>query len=235
MPAVLVLVFILVPLAEILVILQVGAVIGGWWTAVILVADSLLGAYLLRVEGRRAWREFRTALEEGRWPGDEVAQGALIIVGGTLLLTPGFLTDAIGFLFLLGPTRRIVSRRLRARVGAAATGGPAAGSARGSGGTPPPGSVGTGHRSRTGPGNARSRDDDELELDVEVVEIRREQPPLRPTGEAPRSDDDGAGGQPPTLDDQDRDRDRDQDRDRDRDQDRDRGPGRDRGEDDARG
>ena len=221
------LVFILVPLAEILVILQVGAVIGGWWTAAILVADSLLGAYLLRVEGRRAWREFRTALEEGRWPGDEVAQGALIIVGGTLLLTPGFLTDAIGFLFLLGPTRRVVSRRLRARVGAAATAGPAADSSRGSGRTTTPGPTGTGRGPRTGPGTGRNRDDDELVLDVEVVEIRREQPPVRPAGDVPRSDEDGDGGQPPTLDDQDPDQDPGQDRDQ--------GPARDRGEDDARG
>jgi len=217
MPAVLVILFILVPLAEILVILQVGAAIGGWWTAAILVADSLLGAYLLRVEGRRAWREFRTALEEGRWPGDEVAQGALIIVGGTLLLTPGFLTDAIGFLFLLGPTRRMVSRRLRARVGAAATAGPAAGSARGSARTTTPGSAGTGPGSRPGPRTGRSRDDDEFVLDVEVVEIRREQPPVRPAGHAPRPDEDGDDGDSPALEDQDRDR----------------GPGRDGGEDDA--
>jgi UPF0716 protein FxsA len=133
MPVFLVLVFVLVPLAEILVILQVGEAIGGWWTAALLVADSLLGAYLLRVEGRRAWSEFRSALEEGRWPGDEVAQGALVIVGGTLLLTPGFLTDALGFLFLLGPTRRMVARRLRARVSQAAGSGAATSAGRASG------------------------------------------------------------------------------------------------------
>ena len=178
------LVFVLVPLAEILVILQVGGAIGGWWTAALLVADSLLGAYLLRVEGRRAWSEFRTALEEGRWPGDEVAQGALVIVGGTLLLTPGFLTDALGFLFLLGPTRRMVARRLRARVGEATTSGPATPSdagrtARGA----------SGRRRPAGP-TARTPDGDEVVLDVEVVEIRREQRGLDATEGVRRPSDD---------------------------------------------
>jgi UPF0716 protein FxsA len=169
MPVFLVLVFILVPLAEILVILQVGEAIGGWWTAALLVADSLLGAYLLRVEGRRAWSEFRSALEEGRWPGDEVAQGALVIVGGALLLTPGFLTDALGFLFLLGPTRRMVARRLRARVSQAAVPGatPSAGRASGTRGA-------SGRRQTPGP-TAHTPEGDEIVLDVEVVEIRREQ------------------------------------------------------------
>lgn len=220
------LVFILVPLAEIFVIIQVGAVIGGWWTAALLVADSLLGAYLLRVEGRRAWREFRTALEEGRWPGDEVAQGALIIVGGTLLLTPGFLTDVVGFLFLLGPTRRMVARRLRARVGAAATAGPASGPAAGPDGRPTSGSSGTRRRSRPGPRTGRSRDDGEPVLDVEVVEIRREQPPVRPAEDARHSDEDGGDAEVPALDDHDPDHDPDQGPDQ--------GPGRDRGEGDAR-
>lgn len=178
------LVFVLVPLAEILVILQVGGAIGGWWTAALLVADSLLGAYLLRVEGRRAWSEFRTALQEGRWPGDEVAQGALVIVGGTLLLTPGFLTDVLGFLFLLGPTRRIVARRLRARVGEATTSGPAASSgagrrARGA----------SGQRRPPGP-TARTPDGDEVVLDVEVVEIHREQRELGSTDGIDRASDD---------------------------------------------
>ncbi|MFP4636594.1 MAG: FxsA family protein [Nitriliruptoraceae bacterium] len=116
MPALLVLLFVGVPLLEIAVILQVGAAIGGWPTAGILVLDSVVGAWLLRVEGSRAWLEFRRALAEGRWPGDEVAQGALVIVGGTLLVTPGFVTDVVGFAFLLGPTRRLVARAVRSRV-----------------------------------------------------------------------------------------------------------------------
>ena len=184
------LVFVLVPLAEILVILQIGGVIGGWWTAGLLIADSLLGAYLLRVEGRRAWSEFRAALEQGRWPGDEVAQGALVIVGGTLLLTPGFLTDVLGFLFLLGPTRRMVARRLRARVGEATSTGPsrASGTARRAPGARRGPAQGGGRR---GPGpRVRTRDGDEVVLDIEVVEIQREQRRL----------DAAEGGDPPADD-----------------------------------
>ncbi len=184
-------------------IVQVGGAIGGWWTAGLLVADSILGAWLLRVEGRRAWSQFRTALQEGRWPGDEVAQGALIIVGGTLLLTPGFLTDGLGFLFLVAPTRRWVSRRLRSRVseqmvGGAASGGPASGGPA-SGGTAS-GGPRTGGAATRGPGPRRpasGAEGDELHLDVEVVEIRREQGP-RPVSpgedeDASTSDTDGRG------------------------------------------
>jgi UPF0716 protein FxsA len=198
MPALLVLLFIIVPLVELLIVLQVGAAIGGWWTAALLLADSLLGAYLLRVEGRRAWREFRTALEEGRWPGDEVAQGALIIVGGTLLLTPGFLTDLVGFLFLLSPTRRIVSARLRSRVSQAAT----------SGTTGPGGPMaGAGTSGATRSTRVRGADGEEVLLDVEVVEIQRE---VRPAVDGSRHDDpdqdpvddpvDGPGGDPDAPD-----------------------------------
>jgi UPF0716 protein FxsA len=170
MPALLVLAFIIVPLVELLIVIQVGAAIGGWWTAGLLVLDSILGAFLLRVEGRRTWREFRTALEEGRWPGDEVAQGALVIVGGTLLLTPGFLTDVVGFLFLLSPTRRVVSGRLRARVARSATA-PGPNAARGA----------TGGASGSRPARVRGADGEEVVLDVEVVEIRRE---TRSSGDA---------------------------------------------------
>jgi len=187
MPALLVLMFVLVPLAEIVVILQVGAAIGGWWTAGLLVADSLFGAWLLRVEGRRAWREFRGALEEGRWPGDEVAQGALVIVGGTLLLTPGFLTDVLGFLFLLGPTRRIVAGRLRARVGRGTLGG--AGRVGGSGPVGGSGRAdGAGRTAGSGraDGGRRSVRGEEVDLDIEVVEVHREQP----DSEAPGTRDD---------------------------------------------
>jgi UPF0716 protein FxsA len=109
MPAILVILLVVVPVVELVIVLQVGSALGVGWTIALLVAASLLGAYLLRVEGARTWRQFRQALAEGRWPGDEVAQGALVLVGGALLLTPGFLTDVVGFLFLLAPTRRLVA------------------------------------------------------------------------------------------------------------------------------
>jgi UPF0716 protein FxsA len=106
--------FVVVPLVEIYVIIQVGQVIGAWWTIALLVADSILGSWLVKHEGGRAWRALRTALAEGRMPARELADGALIVVGGTLMLTPGFVSDVVGMLFIL-PFTRPVGRRLLAR------------------------------------------------------------------------------------------------------------------------
>jgi|SRR5215207_2499921 len=110
MPFLLVALFIAVPIAELAVIIQVGQAIGVWWTIAILVADSVLGSVLMRSQGRAAWRRFNAALREGRAPAREVADGVLIIFGGALLLTPGFLTDIFGLLFLLPPTRAVIRR-----------------------------------------------------------------------------------------------------------------------------
>ena len=103
-------VFIVVPLIELYVIIQVGQLIGVWPTIALLLIDSILGAWLLRSEGRNAWRRFRGALDEGRVPHREVFDGALIIVGGTLLLTPGFVTDIFGLALLIPPSRALIRR-----------------------------------------------------------------------------------------------------------------------------
>jgi UPF0716 protein FxsA len=118
--ALLALLFIVVQIAEVWLLIQIGHAIGGWQTVALLIADSLLGAALVRHEGRRTWRAFRLALEQRRMPAREVADGVLVLVGGTLLITPGFLSDVVGLLFLLPPTRaflrpvltRFVARRL---------------------------------------------------------------------------------------------------------------------------
>jgi UPF0716 protein FxsA len=107
--------FVIVPILEIYVIIQVGQVIGAWWTIVLLIADSIFGSWLIRREGRRAWRALTTALESGRMPAGELADGALILVGGTLMLSPGFVTDAVGIVMIL-PFTRPVARRLLTRV-----------------------------------------------------------------------------------------------------------------------
>ena len=104
--------FIVVPLVEIYVLIQVGQVIGPWWTILLLIADSILGAWLIRREGARAWLALRVALESGRMPARELADGALILVGGTLMLTPGFVTDAFGILLILPFTRPAARRML---------------------------------------------------------------------------------------------------------------------------
>jgi UPF0716 protein FxsA len=110
MPLLLVALFIAVPIAELAVIIQVGQAIGVWWTIAILVADSVLGSLLMRSQGRAVWRRFNVALQSGRAPAREVADGVLVIFGGALLLTPGFLTDIFGLLFLLPPTRAVIRR-----------------------------------------------------------------------------------------------------------------------------
>ena len=112
MPALLVAALVIVPIVEIWVLLQVGQLLGVLQTVVLLVVMSLLGAYLLRREGARTWRAFRTALSSGRLPAAEVADGALVILGGALLLTPGFATDLLGLALLLPPTRAVVRRVL---------------------------------------------------------------------------------------------------------------------------
>jgi UPF0716 protein FxsA len=108
----LVLLFILVPILELYVIIQVGQEIGALWTIAILVADSILGSVLLRAQGRSAWRRFNAALAAGRPPAREVLDGVLIVFGGALLLTPGFVTDVGGLLLLLPPTRAAIRRVL---------------------------------------------------------------------------------------------------------------------------
>jgi UPF0716 protein FxsA len=111
MPVLLIL-FIVVPLAELYVIIQVGEAIGALPTIGLLLLDSLLGSWLLRSQGRTAWRRFREALALGRPPANETIDGALVIVGGTLMLAPGFITDAFGVLLLLPPTRAAARRGL---------------------------------------------------------------------------------------------------------------------------
>jgi UPF0716 protein FxsA len=110
MPFLLVALFIIVPIAELAVIIQVGQVIGVWWTIGILILDSILGSMLMRSQGRVAWRRFNEAVGTGRIPAREVADGVLVIFGGALLLTPGFITDIAGILFLLPPTRALIRR-----------------------------------------------------------------------------------------------------------------------------
>jgi UPF0716 protein FxsA len=118
------LLFVVLPVAEIYVLIQIGQVIGPWWTVLLLIADGVLGAWLMKHEGTRAWRSLREALDSGRMPARELADGALILVGGTLLLTPGFLSDVVGFFFVLPFTRPVARRALTAWLTRKFLGGP---------------------------------------------------------------------------------------------------------------
>ena len=139
-PAVLVLLLLVVPILEVVVIIGVGKVIGGWPTFFLLVLESALGACLVRREGARTWQTLSGALRSGRMPSREIADAALVLVGGTLLLAPGFLTDIVGFFLILPVTRPLGRRLLEAVVARRLLGGvlAAAGDgARGDGPTSP--------------------------------------------------------------------------------------------------
>ena len=102
--------FIVVPLLELYVIIQIGGAIGVLPTIALLLLDSILGTLLLRSQGRAVWARFNAALAERRPPAREVFDGAMVILGGALLLTPGFITDIVGLLLLIPPTRAVVRR-----------------------------------------------------------------------------------------------------------------------------
>lgn len=116
-----------VPTVEIAVIVAVGRVIGVWPTVALLLVESALGAWLMRREGGRAWTALRQALTTGTMPSRELADAALILAGGTLLLTPGFVTDLVGFFLVLPFTRPlarvILERAVAVRLVNAAAGG----------------------------------------------------------------------------------------------------------------
>jgi UPF0716 protein FxsA len=105
-----------VPLLEVLVIIAVGQAIGGWPTFFLLLVESAFGAWLVRHEGGRAWQSLQTALTTGRMPSRQLADAALVLVGGVLLLAPGFLTDLVGFFLVLPFTRPAARKALEAVV-----------------------------------------------------------------------------------------------------------------------
>jgi len=163
----LIILFIVVPILELYVIIQVGQLIGVAPTLVLLLADALLGSMLLKHQGRGAWRRFNEALAARRFPGREVVDGVLIVIGGTLLLTPGFLTDVLGLFLLIPPTRAIARRVLkRFTIGRFAV----VGMGREPSPFPPPG---------RGPGRGPSRDYD-FEGTAEEVPDRVEGEPRLP-------------------------------------------------------
>ena len=109
--------FLVMPILEIVVLIQVGQVIGPWWTILLLVLDSILGAWLIKREGRRAWRALRDRLESGRIPARELADGVLVVVGGALMLSPGFVSDLLGILLILPITRPLFRGLLMSYAG----------------------------------------------------------------------------------------------------------------------
>ena len=107
--------FLVVPLLELYVIIQVGSAIGALNTIGLLIAVSLVGGWLMKREGTSVVRRVQASLAAGIVPATEVIDGFLILLGGALMLTPGFLTDVAGLGLLLPPVRAVVRRVLRRR------------------------------------------------------------------------------------------------------------------------
>lgn len=169
MPLLLVLAFVVVPLVELWVIGAVADTLTWGPTLVLLLLDSVVGAVLVRREGSRAWQRFRQALSEARVPDAEIADGALLLLGGALLLTPGFVTDVVGLALVLPVTRRPLARLVRLRA------------------VPVPIQVGTGmwNSVRRGAGDtsdagdraARATDAGAGQPSIEVVSVERDDDP----------------------------------------------------------
>ncbi|MFI0420616.1 FxsA family protein [Spongiactinospora sp. 9N601] len=136
--------FLAVPVLEVLVLIQAGQVIGGWPTAGLLLAGAVAGTWLVRREGRRVWRSLQESLGGGQMPERELADAAIVVAGGTLLLLPGFISDVVGLACVLPPTRPLVrrvaallfARRMRRLAESSPLGGPLPGGASPFGGGP---------------------------------------------------------------------------------------------------
>lgn len=117
----LILIFVITPAVELAVLVKLGDAIGFWPTMATIVATGLVGSWLARSQGLSAWRRFQQRLAGGELPGQEAVDGVIILVSGALLITPGIITDLVGFIGLLpwtrGPLRNFVLRRFRTKVG----------------------------------------------------------------------------------------------------------------------
>ena len=106
----LLLLFTVVPLVELFLLIEVGRVIGPWPTVAIVIGTGVIGAWLARIQGFLVLRRVQEDLQAGRPPADGLVDGLLILVAGAVLLTPGMLTDALGFVLLAPPGRRWIRK-----------------------------------------------------------------------------------------------------------------------------
>ncbi|MGD8188429.1 FxsA family protein [Brevibacillus ginsengisoli] len=100
--------FIIVPAIELWGLISVGKVIGPWWTVLLVIFTSVLGAWLAKKEGLQVLRNFQMQTSRGQMPTDSIIDGILVMIGAILLITPGFVTDVFGIFFLIPYTRMII-------------------------------------------------------------------------------------------------------------------------------
>lgn len=105
-----------IPIIEIALLISVGGLIGLWPTLAIVIATAAVGAWMVKSQGRQAMANLRLSFQELRDPAEPLAHGAMILVAGALLVTPGFFTDAVGFALLVPPVRDAAYRHLRRRI-----------------------------------------------------------------------------------------------------------------------
>jgi len=102
--------FLIIPFIEIYLLLQIGGIVGVFPTIILVVSTAIIGAGLLRQQGLATWQRFQDNLQKGEIPAYEMVEGPILLVGGALLLTPGFFTDIIGFACLIPPVRKRIAQ-----------------------------------------------------------------------------------------------------------------------------
>ena len=111
----LLLLFITVPLIEVLILIKLGSLFGFWATIFLVIGTGILGAYFAKLYGLSVWKNIQQDLEAGRMPADKLIDGLLILIGGIVLLTPGLLTDILGFMLLFPVTRNIFKKYAKSK------------------------------------------------------------------------------------------------------------------------
>ncbi|WP_416306959.1 FxsA family protein [Neptunicella sp. SCSIO 80796] len=108
--------FAILPIAEIALLVNVGEQIGGWNTVAIVIITAAIGSYLVRQQGLATLFQAQTKMQSGQMPGQEMAEGLLLVIAGVMLVTPGFITDTMGFLLCLPMTRPAIARAIVKRM-----------------------------------------------------------------------------------------------------------------------
>lgn len=108
--------FALIPVIELAILIKVGSFIGIGYTILLVIGTALVGAYLVRLEGFNIMTRFQRNMSEGRFPAEEIFDGAMVLVSGALLLTPGLVTDLFGFLLVFPPSRGVIKGYLKKYV-----------------------------------------------------------------------------------------------------------------------
>lgn len=110
------LIFVLVPLIELMILIEVGGVIGSAWTFIIIIATALIGTRLVKQQGFQTWAKIQQEMATGQLPARALFDGICILISGVLLITPGFITDTIGFLLVTPPFRAAMYAQLGSRI-----------------------------------------------------------------------------------------------------------------------